>query len=66
MNITFQSGNFTEQFEVPDRNIVSFLELSDMETPEESTDEIVRRALDSPIGSPKLDDLIFSEFFQLK
>ena len=57
MQLTFGIGKGTQSVEVPDKNLVGILHANEVETEFRGEDE-VKRALASPIASPKLRDIV--------
>ena len=55
---TFKYGNGTREFEYPEEDVIKVLEPSVVELPHKSEEEIIRDAIENPIGSPKLEEII--------
>ncbi|MEA4815070.1 MAG: nickel-dependent lactate racemase [Oscillospiraceae bacterium] len=58
MKIEFGYDNRMETVEAPDANVIGILEPNELKLPEMSEDEMVRLAIASPIGSPRLKDIV--------
>lgn len=57
MNIPFGFGKGLIQLDIPDKNLMKVLEPNPIETLGDET-ELIRHALDNPIGSPSLDKIV--------
>ena len=57
MNISFGFGKGLIQLDIPDKNLMKVLEPNPIETLGDET-ELIRHALDNPIGSPSLDRIV--------
>ncbi|MBD9218784.1 nickel-dependent lactate racemase [Anaerotignum sp. MSJ-24] len=55
---TFKYGNGTREFEYPEEDVIKVLEPSVVELPHKSEEEIIRDAIENPIGSPKLEEIV--------
>ena len=55
---TFKYGNGTREFEYPEEDVIKVLEPSVVELPNKSEEEIIRDAIENPIGSPKLEEIV--------
>lgn len=59
MKFDFVSGEMKETFNIPDNNLVSFFEPRKTIRPSENAKEIIKSALENPIGAKRLEDIIF-------
>ena len=55
---TFKYGTGTLDFDYPAEDVINVLEPSVIELPDMTEEEIIRNAIENPIGSPKLEEII--------
>lgn len=55
---TFKYGNGTVDFEYPEENVIKVLEPAELEKSTKTEEEIIREAIENPIGTPKLEEII--------
>lgn len=59
MNLKFKIGEETQSVEVPDENLIEILTPNDDALPKEINDyEEIKKALENPIGTPRLKDIV--------
>ena len=55
---TFAYGNGTVDFDYPEEEVIKVLEPAELEKSTKTEEEIIRDAIENPIGSPKLEEII--------
>ncbi len=58
MKFSQQCGTRDLEFEYPDKHVLGVLESNPVELPGGTPEELIRRALDEPVGSPKLGEIV--------
>ena len=57
-NYQFRYGDGTIQFDYPEEEVLRVLEPNQVDIPLRQEDEIIRDAIEHPIGSPKLEEIV--------
>lgn len=55
---SFRYGDGTVDFEYPQEDVIKVLEPNKVEIPNKGEEEIIREAIENPIGSPKLEEIV--------
>lgn len=55
---TFLYGEGTVDFDYPEEDVIKVLEPAQLEKSSKTEEEIIRDAIDSPIGTPKLEEIV--------
>ena len=55
---TFKYGNGTVDFEYPEEDVIKVIEPAPLEKSEKTEEQIIREAIENPIGSPKLEEIV--------
>ena len=51
-------GDGTVSFEYDEKNVIGVIETNVMEETELSSEEVIRNAMENPVGTPKLEEMV--------